>query len=417
MLIDFEITIGDKNDPEVNINNMKIGPKGFVWGSTEENGYLFVIDPSTLEFVSWDEGRTELKLGNLSKRDITDFVVWKEKDHWIILVCQAYPAEIYRIRIPIERKELPNPSGLSRELVYSNPDWYRVMSIAVGTSSDGKKMIMAGSYGNAELIVSIDGGTSWEGIDYFSSNPQFTGYRIKDKLTRAASISEIDYVNNTWFVFMYHSFLLSDEYPWEAGYRHFVNGLMLSKDGGNTWELAKIPINSNLETSLYNSIRIDVENDYLPEEFYGLVGEVGQSLVEAKRGVLYISTGMDNYPKIPFGGRILKSLDGGSSWKETYHFIDFTDIVLEVDKNHLLAGTSSKRIDLNGDIATGEFWVSCDQGDSFYMQKILVSSAGNSTIRDGVIVVGVSSLVSVRQGVFIGTVDESESGKILFLQK
>ncbi len=414
-VMNLDLEIGDHDDFELNYGNLRIGPRGLIWGSTEENGFIFVIDPKKLTHVAWDEGRRSALANTDYAGDITDFIVFEENGNWIILACQAYPAEIYKITVPIEGRNLPDPNKISRKLVYSNSEWDRVMSIEVGTSATGERLILAGSYKNAELILSTDSGESWKSINYFSSNQQTAN--LRNQLSRASSISEIDYINGDWYIFLYHAFLLEGEKPWESGYRHFINGLLISRDDGKTWEIANIPGNVSFSSEITQLILEDRRINNLPEGFYGLVGEVGQSLVIMDRDILYFSTGIDNDPQKPFGGRVLKSVDRGRTWYEVFSFTEFADIQLAVDNwGNLIAGSASKAIFGPDVVGTGEIWISMDGGESFKYVTTIVENNLESRLRDSVIVVGVSSIVSTKNGLFIATVDEGFKGELFLLK-
>lgn len=414
-----DIIIDQEDLSEVNINKLKLGPMDLIFGSTEENGWMFIVDSENLEVVSWNAGRTKPLLGQLFEGDITDFVVWEEDGNLIILACQAYPAEIYRYVIAISKPGLPDVTNLQGELVYQNIQWERVMAIERGGLDTTSKMIVAGSYKNAELIKSLDGGLSWNAINYFDGDSHLDSNRHKDKLTRGAAFSSIHYINDTWFAFLYHAFLLESESPWDFGYRHFVNGILYSQDGGTTWKLAEVEKNSYLPESFLREIENYKEANYLHPKLYGLVGEVAESLVGLRGGRLIINTGPDNFLEKPFGGRVLVSNDNGETWQETFNFQKYTDLTLALFKNDfVLAGTMTKgySTDLNF-MASGEIWISNDGGNRFSFLKRVIETNKGSSFRgsNGLYVAGVSAIASTENGLFIGTVNEGEKAELFYL--
>jgi hypothetical protein len=54
----------------VNLDQIVIGPQGWLYGNTEENGWMFIIDPETLQLVQWNAGRQpDNKTGEIFEGD------------------------------------------------------------------------------------------------------------------------------------------------------------------------------------------------------------------------------------------------------------------------------------------------------------------------------------------------------------
>jgi hypothetical protein len=266
------ILVGPAGQPEPNINRLKVGPRGWVYGSTEENGWLFIIDPATLAYVQWNGGRTSPLPDARFEGDITDFVVWEESGKLVILACQATPAEIYRYDIPLPASGLPNPVTAMVQRVYSNPTWGRVMSIAAGRSSTGRLLLLAGSQLRGELIRSDDRGYTWRPVSYTGAAGDDLDSSYDSKKTWAATIAEIHfYVNpDTWIFYTRNEFLLAAEEPWHTGYRHTINMIATSRDGAATWQIADIPRNSRVQAPLADTITDDIESGRLLPDSMGL---------------------------------------------------------------------------------------------------------------------------------------------------
>ena len=408
---------------------MKTGPRGWIFGNTEENGWMFILDPSTMQRVIWNAGRTAPKSGARFEGDITDFVVWEEKDNsgqpdrMVILACQAYPAEIYRYDVTLPTHGLPDMAAQNAQRVYANSTWKRVMSIESGLSASGERMILAGANGKPELIRSVDDGITWLLSSIFDGGSDLDSTRHADKLTSVINFAQIRYISdtNTWFLLLRNAFLLESESPWPQalGYRHTVNGVLYSNDFGVTWKVAKVAPDATMPTAVQQSVDADKAANRLHPNLYGMVGEAGQSLIEMDSGRLVMSTSIANTPEDSFGGRILFSDDGGQTWNEKYHFTDFRDIeIISLGGNTLLAGTATKSPTLPpGGMAFGDVRISYDGGASFSLLTRVVESNQPSKVRADYYVTGVASMVATAQSVFIGTVDESGYAQVFTFQR
>lgn len=422
-LVNTGLIIGPKNSPEVNINKLKIGPRGWVFGSTEENGYMFILDPETRKFVQWNAGRTTVPKGRQYEGDITDFAVWEENDTLVILACQAYPAEIYRYDIPIPSSgQLPEiPTGTKR-LVYRNDQAFRIKSIEKSTSRDGTPMILAGEYGNqAELLHSEDGRFTWTPIDYLARVQGLDGDKHKQALTSYAAVSVIAHIDGTWIISLYHAFLLSDESPWTSGYVHNINGILTSTDDGETWRIAQVQQNSRLPNELKQKAQKDRNANLLHPNFYGLVGEFAQTLTQSPDGRLIFGTAFDNVAEIGYGGRILLSDDGGKTWRESRWISEFTDIHPRALNNGIvLVGTTTQVNSLphGWDASRGDVWLSKDNGETFTFLYRVIEAEGHSRIRKvPLYYTGVSAIVSTDREVLLGTVNESKHAELFILTR
>jgi hypothetical protein len=150
------------------------------------------------------------------------------------------------------------------------------------------------------------------------------------------------------------------------------------------------------------------------------VGENATNLVRLRSGSLIAATALDNYPAPPFGGRILSSADNGLRWVETAYFPQFTDVSLAPVggmPTMVLAGTMTKLQNPPDGVAIGNLYSSNDSAQTWTFLTQVVSSSVPSAFRRNMYVCGVSAMVSVPQGVLIGTVNEGEHAEIYFLPR
>lgn len=403
--------IGPIDAPEPNINKLVLGPREWIYGSTEENGWLFIFDPATQEYVQWNAGRTTVPEGKLFEGDITDFVVWEEGGKLLIFACQAYPAEIYRYEIPLPTSGLPDPNAGIVEKVYENPEWGRVMSIARGSTIDGQVILLAGSQLKGELIRSNDQGLTWEPIRYLDDHHE----AMK---TWATTLSGLHFFRDpdTWMIFTRQAFLLDVETPWTNGLRHTINTVLVSYDGSQTWHFAQIAPNPRIPADFQAIIDADKTLGRLHPNLYGLVGENVGQWTRLGNGDLVATTTMSNYPEYPYGGRVLVSENAGQRWDEMSYFQEATDLsiaALPHRSQTLLAGTMTKMKTPPNGMATGDLYLSQNGGRTWTFLYRVVSTDKPSAFRRDIYVAGISAIVATPHGVLVGTVNEGEHG-VLF---
>lgn len=414
----WDIVIGNPNRREVNINKLRVGPRGWVYGSTEENGYLFIVDPVTRAHVVWNAGSQTPRPPLNFEGDITDFLVWEEQGRLIILATHAFPARIYRYDVAIPAVGLPRIQPDDGVLVYENPRWLRVMSIETGIWSTGNPTILAGSISWAELIRSDDGGITWVPVDYLKGMDVDDARLYRNGLTDSSTIAEIQFINGTWILNLYLLFFLKSELTEARPYYHFINGLLVSHDGGESWRLSSVEPNRRLSATLEAAIDADRALARLPSIVYGLVGDGVQSIVRLSNGWLLAGTAMSNTPESPFGGRILESRDNGDTWSEVNYLPDVTDVrLLSLPGDIVLAGTVTQKSEIPiGAKATGEVWISRDGGHSFNLFATVVEADAPSTFRSPTVwYTGVASMVATQYEVFLGTVNEATYAELFSL--
>ena len=410
----LDLVLGTSDVPEINIDDLKIGPRGWMFGVTEENGYIFVFDPQTGDSHVWNAGRQSPVTDRPFEGDITDLDVWEEDGALIIVAAHALPAEIYRYQISLPAKGLPPIGPEHGRLVYRNDDWARVGAVARGRSVDGHDLLIAGSINKGGLIRSYDGGSSWEPLSYVDRIEDVEASHLEIIPNKYSSFHEIYFHDGTWFVLTDRFAPLSVEAD-QGKYKHFTNGILVSRDGAESWSLAKVEGNDRLPQHLRDAVNQDREANLLPTNLFGLVGEKARRLTVLADGRLLLSTAMSNLPHEGLGGRLLISNDGGATWGELFHFPNYRAVTTSVlPDGGLIVGTSTKTRELQrGEVATGELWLSRNQGDSFEFCQRLVTSDQPSPFEDNPYwIVGVSALAVTEEYVVAGTVSEGEHAEL-----
>jgi len=406
-------SLGRAELPEVNVDDLKVGPRGWIIGATEENGYMFIYDPATGDTHTWNAGQLKPTVRENDEGDITDFCSWEDKGKLIILAAQGQPAEIYRYEIEIPESGLPQICADHGRKVYENPRWARVASVTRGIGSSGTPIVLAGSTNRGELIRSDDDGRTWRQIDFLANTEGVEPAHRTLIPNRYSTISEIYFEKGTWFLMLSRFGYLEAEAT-IGKYKHFLNGVLYSVDGAETWKWATIEPNSLMPKELREMVERDRSSRRLPKGIYVLVGERACRLTVTSSGRLLMTTSMNNIPDSGFGGRVLFSDNGGRSWKNLYHFDKHRSVtILEFAPGSLLVGTSDKTFcpDESG-FAHGDLYISADGGRTFSFCHRLVSSNKPSRYETEPFFI-VGALALARSGCFvgIGTVSEGDVGQ------
>ncbi|HOS91888.1 MAG TPA: sialidase family protein [Armatimonadota bacterium] len=411
------IAIGPAGSPEPNLTSLIAGPRGLVFGCTEENGWIVILDPITGRSMQWNAGHTSpTPTSGAYEGDITDLTAWEESGRIVIIACQAYPAAIYRYSFLVDASAtgsaaLPEPGDISGECVYENPEWARIHSVARSAASG---LLLAGSHhGEGAIVASRDGGFTWEILDYMSTVPGLNVDGLKAVEHSAWSVSGLHWIDGTWFACLFNSFVLEAEIGLSGTQRHYANAVFYSRDEGASWALSTVTRTSPLPDTVQAAVDQDRAKGRLPEPFYGLINERMQSLVRGTNGRLYATTTFDYTTDLSGGGRVYASADGGTTWTETARLEGFTDAnIIALPNGLLVAGTMTKLEELptSQAAATADLWVSDDNGQSFSHFATVASTTSKSTIHPGFYVIGVASMAYASGHLVVGTVNESAGG-------
>lgn len=414
----IDLQLGSPEEPEVNIDELKVGPRGWIFGATEENGYMFIINPISRETVVWNAGRLQPTTDRPFEGDITDFAVWEESGRLIIVAAHAHPAEIYRYDVPIPSTGLPKVRPDNGAVVFHSDRWARVGSVTKGHSSTGREILLAGSITRGELIRSNDGGFSWVPVDFVSTTKEFNEAGETPHFpNKYSSLHKIYFINGTWFIFTRGFAPLASE-KGQRTRKHFVNGVLYSTDGAESWQLGRVEENGKIPLAFRKSIDRERKAKRLPAALYGLVGEAADDLAEVG-SQLILTTAMDTISEPSYGGRLLQSLDRGATWNEIYHFPDFRDITLQPISGDTLAVGSVTKVKGNrpsSGSASGRIFLSNNGGRPFQRCPVVISSTEPSKHRPGPYwVAGIHAMAFSRDTLAIGTVNEGEAAELIIM--
>lgn len=411
------IRVGPAGSPEPNLTSLIAGPRGLVFGCTEENGWIVILDPVTGRSMQWNAGHTSpTPASGAYEGDITDLTAWEESGRVVIIACQAYPAAIYRYAFAVDASAtgsaaLPDPGDITGECVYENPDWARIHSVARSAASG---LLLAGSHhGEGAIVASRDGGVTWEVLDYMSTVPGLDVDALRAVEHSAWSVSGLHWIDGTWFACLFNSFVLEAEIGLSGTQRHYANAVFCSRDEGASWALSTVTRTSPLPDAVQAAVDQDRAKNRLPDPFYGLINERMQSLVRGADGRLYGTTTFDYTTDLSGGGRVYSSADGGTTWTETARLEGFTDAnIIALPNGLLVAGTMTKlgELPVGQSSATADLWLSDDGGQSFQHFATVASTTSKSTIHPGLYVIGVASMAYSAGYLVVGTVDEGAGG-------
>jgi len=411
------IAVGPAGAPEPNLTSLIAGPRGLVFGCTEENGWIVILDPVTGESMQWNAGHTSpTPTSGAYEGDITDVTAWEESGRIVVVASQAYPAAIYRYSFLVNgaatgSAALPDPGDITGECVYENPDWARIHSVARSAASG---LLLAGSHhGEGAIVASSDGGITWGVLDYMATVPGLDVDALRAVEHSAWSVSGLYWIDGTWFACLFNSFVLEAEVGLSGTQRHYANAVFYSRDEGASWALSTVTRTSPLPEMVQAAVDQDRVQNRLPEQFYGLINERLQSLVRGTDGRLYGTTTFDYTTDLSGGGRIYSSADQGATWTETSLLEGFTDAnIIALPNGLLVAGTMTKldELPVGRPSAAADLWLSDDGGQSFEHFATVASTTSKSAIHPGMYVIGVASMAYSSGYLVVGTVDEAVGG-------
>ncbi len=399
---------------DVNINEMKFIPKlNRIVGSTEENGFIFFINPENDQYQVFDLGRKvkDLKIEQKFAGDITDFIYYSVGNTQYLYVLQAYPAELYRYELKLLESGLVQVAN--EKLIYTNDSYARFMA-----ADSNNNILVIGTYKNASILICDLYTFEIKEIKLSLIFSQIFGIKNRDIFQDriyssgidASSFADVyfDQSTQTWFFSTYHTFVPDKKIPWRSGTVNFINCVIYTKDF-ITFHLSEIKRNEKPFKETSEQLNLSSPSLFLEQKW--LYGEVAQTFVRLGKK-LYFVTGMDNEPRPPFGGTIYVSEDDGEAFNILKKLpVNFSDAHLYSGGNWLGVLLMTKQMYQEGVEAKGAIIIADENGDGELLD--IFKTSVKPVLRGGKIqVAGVSTMADYNNWIYLGTVDESSSAKI-----